>query len=81
MVGGWVGSGLVGEAGNKTNSALLSWGLAELGKKEYHLIQYRFVFVTNVCIVALFQTFDQHCVFYYFSNLESFFYIQTRQTD
>ena len=28
--GGWVGW-LVGEAGNKTNSALLSWGLAELG--------------------------------------------------
>ena len=27
---GWLG-GLVGEAGNKTNSALLSWGLAELG--------------------------------------------------
>ena len=32
-VGGWVG-GLVGEAGNKTNSALLSWGLAELGKNK-----------------------------------------------
>ena len=30
-VGGWLGGGLVGEAGNKTNSALLSWGLAELG--------------------------------------------------
>ena len=27
--GGWLG-GLVGEAGNKTNSGLLSWGLAEL---------------------------------------------------
>ena len=30
-VGGWLGGGLVGEAGNKTNSALLSWGLAEIG--------------------------------------------------
>ena len=29
-MGGWV-AGLVVEAGNKTNSALLSWGLAELG--------------------------------------------------
>ena len=27
--GGWLGR-LVGEAGNKTNSSLLSWGLAEL---------------------------------------------------
>ena len=36
-VGGWLGGGLVGEAANKTNSALLRWGLAELGndKKKY----------------------------------------------
>ena len=33
-VGGWLGGGLVGEAGNKTNSALLSWGLAELGNNN-----------------------------------------------
>ena len=33
-VGGWLGGGLVGEAGNKTNSALLRWGLAELGNDK-----------------------------------------------
>ena len=33
-VGGRLGGGSVGEAGNKTNSALLSWGLAELGKNK-----------------------------------------------
>ena len=36
LVGGWWVGGwwLVGEAENKTNSALLSWGLAELGNKD-----------------------------------------------
>ena len=30
---------MVGEAGNKTNSALLSWGFAELGKKLMQRMQ------------------------------------------
>ena len=38
-VGGWLGGGSVGEAGNKTNSALLSWGLAKLGKKVIIILQ------------------------------------------
>ena len=39
MGGWWVVGGLVGEAGNKTNSAQLSWGLAELGNKRKNLIE------------------------------------------
>ena len=38
-VGGWLGGGLVGEAGNKTNSALLSWGLAELGNNKKIMVK------------------------------------------
>ena len=38
-VGGWLGGGLVGEAGNKTNSALLSWGLAELGNDKKIMVK------------------------------------------
>ena len=39
MGGGWVGGGLAGEAGNKTNSALLSWGLAELGNNKKIMVK------------------------------------------
>ena len=38
-VGGWLGGGSVGEAGNKTNSALLSWGLAELGNNKKIMVK------------------------------------------
>ena len=39
MVGGWVGGWVVGEAENKTNSALLSWGLAELGNDKKNMVK------------------------------------------
>ena len=39
-VGGWLGGGSVGEAGNKTNSALLRWGLTELGNYKFQSLKF-----------------------------------------